>query len=917
MQIQTISVNFAILQFDFLITLIVKKRILQDALKIYVDMSNKKFSTSLMLLCIAFMFSLSCSDTHLINDVNKRKIIKDDFELRKKELSNGNLFAAFDSIKMTTEQREAMEFLYAYMPLCDIADHSADFFLQNVDCTLKAREEMSWGKNVPEREFLHFVLPLRTNNENLDSCRMIFYEELKSRVRGMSMYDAVLEVNHWCHEKVVYMPSDIRTSSPLATIKTAYGRCGEESTFTVAALRAIGIPARQVYTPRWAHTDSNHAWVEAWVDGKWYFFGACEPEPVLNLGWFNAPASRAMLMHTKVFGKYDGPEEVMSKNSLFTEINVIDNYAPTSRLDVNITNADGTPAVDATVEFKVYNYAEFHSVATKTTDSNGSTFLTAGNGDMLIWTSKDGKFGFSKVTFGKDKSIKIVLDKDLSSSFDLELDIIPPAEQANIPKVSDQQRADNNQLIAQEDSIRNAYVNTFYNAESAIEFVKSINFSKDTSKESATQLLVASRGNHNTISEALKTHSDKAVWILSLVSEKDLRDITPCTLADHIDNAPSQNTEFADIIANPRVSNELLTPYRSFFINALSDADKQQFSEDPQSLVKWTSDNIKIDNECNIGGAPISPKGVWDVKTADKHSRDIFFVAIARSLGIPALIDEVTGKVQIATSDGNIDIKFESEKQHVAKQGKITATYASTPLLENPKYYSHFSLSKINDAGSLELLSYEYEDSWQNLLQPGTSLDEGNYLLVSGTRLANGGVLAHLQTVAINENETTTTTLKMRQSLYDVQVIGNFNSESLFKPIDKDEPMSILAANGRGYFAVAILGVGQEPTNHALRDIATLAKDFEKWGKKMILLFPNEKDYAQFRPEEFPGLPQNIVFGIDIDNQIQKHIKTEMKLRNDQLPIFIIADTFNRVVFISQGYTIGLGEQMIKTILKL
>ena len=56
------------------------------------------------------------------------------------------------------------------------------------------------------------------------------------------------------------------------------GNGGEESTFTVSALRTIGIPARQVYTPRWAHTDDNHAWVEAWVDGKWYFLGAC-PEP--------------------------------------------------------------------------------------------------------------------------------------------------------------------------------------------------------------------------------------------------------------------------------------------------------------------------------------------------------------------------------------------------------------------------------------------------------------------------------------------------------------------------------------------------------------------------------------------------------------------------------------------------------------
>ena len=43
-----------------------------------------------------------------------------------------------------------------------------------------------------------------------------------------------------------------------------------------------------------------------------------------------------------------------------------------------------------------------------------------------------------------------------------------------------------------------------------------------------------------------------------------------------------------------------------------------------------------------------------------------------------------------------------------------------------------------------------------------------------------------------------------------------------------------------------------------------------------------------------------------------------MKLdQRSGLPIFIIADTFNRIVFVSQGYTIGLGEQMMKVINKL
>ena len=153
-------------------------------------------------------------------------------------------------LKVTNQEKAALEFLYAYMPLADMTDYPIEFYLENVRATFEAREQMPWGKKVPELMFKHFVLPLRVNNEALDKSRPVFFKELKERVAGMSMEEAILEVNHWCHEHVTYQPSDSRTLSPLACMNTAIGRCGEESTFTVAALRSIGIPARQVYTPR-------------------------------------------------------------------------------------------------------------------------------------------------------------------------------------------------------------------------------------------------------------------------------------------------------------------------------------------------------------------------------------------------------------------------------------------------------------------------------------------------------------------------------------------------------------------------------------------------------------------------------------------------------------------------------------------
>lgn len=82
----------------------------------------------------------------------------------------------------------------------------------------------------------------------------------------------------------------------------------------------------------------------------------------------------------------------------------------------------------------------------------------------------------------------------------------------------------------------------------------------------------------------------------------------------------------------------------------------------------------------------------------------------------------------------------------------------------------------------------------------------------------------------------------------------------------------------------------------------------------MVLLFPDEEQSQKFHPSEFSGLPSTIVYGIDTDGICQQ-IVAQMKLKHkNSLPIFIIADTFNRVVFVSQGYTIGLGEQLMKVV---
>lgn len=860
-------------------------------------------------------FSFSSCTFNKSENLDEMGKIASDFELRRTALGNDNCFAVFDE-GLEGVRLQAMQFLYAYMPLPDIADYPASFYLQNVDYALKARAEMPWGAQVPVREFLHFVLPVRVNNEDMDSSRVVFYKELKDRVCGLSMRDAVLEVNHWCHEKVTYTPSDIRTSSPLASVRTAYGRCGEESTFTVAALRAVGIPARQVYTPRWAHTDDNHAWVEAWVDGEWHFLGACEPEPVLDLAWFNAPASRGMLMHTKAFGNYDGPEEVVGRTPCYTEINVTDNYAPVSPVTVRVMDEKGLP-VSTAVEYKIYNYAEFFTAATRATDSNGYATLSTGRGSLLAWAAKDGKYGYAQCYAGDGDTAVIVLDKESGRRASFEMNITPPRERNTLPPVTPEQATDNARRFACEDSLRNAYVATFISPADAAAFARSLGADEAV----VCELFKKSRGNHAVIKEflqgVLRENLPQALKLLSVVSDKDLRDVEIDVLHDHFANSASVwgDDVFYKYVLNPRVSNEKLTPYKSFFKECFNPHTISAFAASPQRWVEWCRTNISIDEQWNPQQLCMSPRGVWAMRKCDTHSRDIFFVAGARSMGIPARVDAVTGKTQWLANDGTwVDVNFEASEMVSAPQGCLKATFMPTRFIDDPKYYSHFSISKIV-AGRLQLQNYSEDATYASLLKKGTVIDAGDYLMVTGTRMADGGVLAHLDFFSVGDGETTSLQYIQRESSERLQVIGNFNSENLFCDANGAK-RSLLSATGRGYYVIALIAPNSEPTNHFLRDVMPYAHEFERWGQKMVLLFADGAEAARF-VNDFPQLPSTVVWGTDIDGNIYNEIVANMKLHNPSRPIILVADTFNRVVFMSQGYSIGLGEQLVKVIKQL
>ena len=196
-------------------------------------------------------------------------------------------------------------------------------------------------------------------------------------------------------------------------------------------------------------------------------------------------------------------------------------------------------------------------------------------------------------------------------------------------------------------------------------------------------------------------------------------------------------------------------------------------------------------------------------------------------------------------------------------------------------------------------------------------VEPGDYLLISGTRMADGSVRARLVVFPVKKN--VAVKLQMREDADGVQVIGAFNSENLYYDVKAGAEKSVLSTTGRGYYVVGLLRANNEPSTHILHDIELQREALEAWGREIIMLFPSHEEYEMFmqRRREFPNLPSNLRFGVDEGGQVATDIFGSGLTQSPERPVVLLGDTFNRVVYFSQGYTIGMGDQLRRVIGKL
>jgi transglutaminase-like putative cysteine protease len=817
--------------------------------------------------------------------------------------------------RCTPREQVLMKFLYGTMPLRDSGEYDFTVFLGFVRHSIMVYDQMEWCQEIPEDMFLHHVLYYRVNTENIEDCRRFFYDKLIDRIKGLSVREAVLEINYWCAENGTYEASDNRTISPVTVYKSGKGRCGEESTFAVTAFRSVGIPARQVYTPRWAHCDDNHAWVEVFVEGKWHFLGACEPEEVLDKGWFTNASSRALLVHTRTFSDYSGDSETecLGKEDLLVYYNGTATYAMTKSYEIQVLDEDKNPAENVQVSFEILNMAEYCSVVNLYTDRNGKVTLTVGLGDIHVRAMKEGLCCEAWISPEDGDGTVLVLKKeDEKSEKNVWVDVdvrVPKDYPVNPVTLTKEQKERNRKRIHEANQMRESRIAGYFNAEEA------------SSYPDETEILRLSAGNFEEIYKFLsKDQNPDRKGMLNSLTVKDYKDARAEILESHLAGATPYRKKWEEngnldiyekYILCPRILLEEMTDYRGFIDEFFNEEEKEGFRKNPETIWKYVKQNIGFESKLDYKTICSTPAGSLKLLQSNPLSQKILFASICRTFGIPARINPVNLEAEVYESGRFVSISGADEivKDRSEESGKLVLCGETDNLWA---YYQTWTIGRLKD-GQFVTLDYTGVKFSGGVLK--LDLEPGIYRLVTSVRLPSGNQNASEYVFELKKDEEKSVTMRLRAGSLDDMLVDNMLDDFEVTVTEENEKEKTVPASalmeGKSNI-LAILSEGQEPTEHVLNEMLEQKDALKSLDAQIIFLLQSEMSLQnRTLSKVLEAIPQIKVGYISFDDTVEP-LARRMYVDPEKLPLLIVTDPGLKAVYGCSGYNVGSVNLMMK-----
>ncbi|HOW31627.1 MAG TPA: hypothetical protein PLP88_08670, partial [Bacteroidales bacterium] len=235
----------------------------------------------------------------------------------------------------------------------------------------------------------------------------------------------------------------------------------------------------------------------------------------------------------------------------------------------------------------------------------------------------------------------------------------------------------------------------------------------------------------------------------------------------------------------------------------------------------------------------------------------------------------------------------------------------------DPKYAINFTIARLSD-GVYRSMELEYGQSITDFTNPVT-VEAGDYYLVTGNRQADGSVLSSLTFFKVPENETVEVKVALRELFEARQAWGKINTADY--QVEQYTDGKTIGINeiceDKGAILIWI-DPDKEPSKHVLADIPAVSSVIEKWNGGLCFMLTQGKVTSSFNPATYKNLPAGCRFAYDKGGKLMQEIE-KIKSRNisTNLPVIVMCDTQGNLLFYSEGYKIGVGEQLAKEINRL
>ena len=807
----------------------------------------------------------------------------------------------------TPDEQVLMKFIYGTMPIRDAGEYDFEVFLGFVKHSLMVYQTMDWCKGIPEDMFVHHILYYRINSENIEDCRRFFYDQLIDRIKGLSVREAVLEINYWCAENGTYEASDRRTIAPMTLYRSGKGRCGEESTFAVTAFRSVGIPARQVYTPRWAHCDDNHAWVEVYVDGAWHFLGACEPEEVLDKGWFTNASSRALLIHTRNFSDYtcQSTEECLGQEELLFFYNNTSTYALTKNYGIQVLCPDGTPARDALVVVEVLNGAEYSNVAELHADEEGMAYITIGLGDIHLHAMKDGLSCEAMASVKNTDKIVLTLQADadmIHSDQWQDVDIEAPSDYPMHPvTLTREQKEKNRARLHAAAKMREGRISGYYEETLADKYPQE------------KELLTLAAGNFKEIYSFLdRDENPDRKALLHSLTIKDYKDAKDEILEAHLQGAAlyrkvwedkGQLDIYTQYILCPRVFYEEMTAYREAILACFDQETLEGFRQNPLAIWDYIKAHINYDPRLDYSTICSTPAGCLKLMQGNPLSFKILFVAICRTLGIPARVNKVDQEAEVYLDGAFVAVSKEAEEA-VKETGTVLLTVSDDSKWS---YHQTWTIGRLLQGRfvTLDYYGIKFADGRLEL-----NLEPGDYRLITSSRLPSGNQLACEYRFCLKKGETKEIEMRLREGNMEELLVSNLLEDFDVTAGGAKTPASTLTEGHANI--LAFLAEGQEPTEHVLNEMLEQQEILNKLDARIWFILRGEAALENRTLKKVLEAIPAIQLAYGEFDEIVEPLARRMYVDPEKLPLLLVTNPGLMGIYGCSGYNVGSVDLMVK-----